>query len=254
MNKSSILVLTAFLGTHTATHAQTHKKAGTVSHTAKPAAAAITMQTETDSLSYAIGIEMAKFYKTQGIENLNLDLLNKALKDGMSASSKPLMTDNEAQTIMMTTAQKMMARKTEVTKKEGEAFLAKNKLKDSVVALPDGLQYKILKAGTGPKPKLDDKVKVHYVGKLLNGQEFDNSLKRGEPLDIDVSGVIKGWTEALQLMPVGSKWQLFIPSSLAYGDRQAGPDIKPGSTLIFDVELLDIVKPTATTDSTDSGK
>lgn len=233
-------------------NAQTRKKTTSSSRTST-SSTTVSLKNETDSLSYAIGVEMAKFYKAQGISILNLDLLNRALKDGMSATGKTLITDDVAQNIMMTTAQKMATRKAEITKKEGEAFLAKNKTKDSVVTLPDGLQYKILKAGTGVKPKAEDKVKVHYVGKLLNGQEFDNSLKRGEPLEIDVNGVIKGWTEALQLMPVGSKWQLYIPSSLAYGDRQAGPDIKPGSTLIFDVELLDIVIPT-TSDSTNTNK
>ncbi|PZP44795.1 MAG: peptidylprolyl isomerase [Pseudopedobacter saltans] len=256
MNKSRILLLTVFLGIYAASNAQTRKKATTTTtrKTTTTASSIISLKNETDSLSYAIGVEMAKFYKSQGINNLNLELLNKALKDGMSETGKTLMTDEVANNVMNTTAQKIAKRKSEETKKEGVAFLAQNKTKEGVVTLPDGLQYKIIKAGTGPKPKADDKVKVHYVGKLLNGQEFDNSIKRGEPLDIDVNGVIKGWTEALQLMPVGSKWQLYIPSELAYGDRQAGPDIKPGSTLIFDVELLDIVKPTTATDSTNTSK
>ena len=246
MKKSSILLLAAFLGTQATIQAQTRKKVKQLQHSVNTT---LSLKNETDSLSYAIGLEMAKFYKIQGINNLNFDILNKALRDGMS-SNKPLMTDEIAQNIMMTTAQKITLRKSEANKKEGEDFLAKNKSKEGVVALPDGLQYKIIKAGTGPKPTINDKVKVHYIGKLLDGKEFDNSIKRGEPLDIDVSGVIKGWTEALQLMPVGSKWQLYIPSNLAYGDRQAGPDIKPGSTLIFDVELLDIIKPAS--DSTKS--
>ena len=250
MDKSTVLLLTAFLGTQFVSNAQVHKKKQTPSHSPKTAKSATILKTETDSLSYAIGIEMAKFYKAQGIDHLNLELLNKALKEGMLPNAKPLMSDDAAQNIMMSTAQKMMARKTAITKKEGAAFLAKNKLKDSVVSLTDGLQYQILKAGTGPKPKASDKVKVHYVGTLIDGTEFDNSIKRGQPLDIDVSGVIKGWTEALQLMPVGSKWRLFIPSSLAYGDRQAGPVIKAGSTLIFDVELLGIVQPVNAKDST----
>lgn len=246
MKKSSILLLTAFVGAHFVSNAQVRKKTTitTTKHTVTTSA--LSLKNETDSLSYAIGMEMAKFYKTQGIENLNIDILNKALKDGMSGNAHPLMTEDVAQGVMMSTAQKMMDKKTEGTRKEGEAFLAKNKLKDSVVALPDGLQYKILKAGTGAKPKLNDKVRVHYAGTLIDGTEFDNSLKRGQPLDIEVSGVIKGWTEALQLMPVGSKWRLFIPSSLAYGNRPAGQVIKAGSTLIFDVELLDIVKPDTT--------
>jgi len=128
----------------------------------------------------------------------------------------------------------------EKNKKDGDAFLAENKGKEGVVALPSGLQYKILKAGDGEKPKSTDTVVCNYRGTLLNGKEFDSSYKRGQPATFPVSGVIKGWTEALQLMPVGSKWQLFIPPDLAYGDRGAGNDIAPGATLIFEVELLSI--------------
>jgi FKBP-type peptidyl-prolyl cis-trans isomerase FklB len=128
----------------------------------------------------------------------------------------------------------------EANKKDGEAFLAANKSKDGVVTLPSGLQYKILTQGTGPKPAASDSVVCNYRGTLLDGTEFDSSYKRGEPATFPVSGVIKGWTEALQLMPVGSKWQLFVPSDLAYGDRAPGPEIGPGSTLIFEVELLSI--------------
>jgi FKBP-type peptidyl-prolyl cis-trans isomerase len=125
-------------------------------------------------------------------------------------------------------------------KKEGDAFLAANKAKEGVVTLPSGLQYKIITAGTGPKPAATDSVVCNYRGTLIKGTEFDSSYKHGEPVTFTVNGVIKGWTEALQLMPVGSKWQLFIPSDLAYGDRGAGADIGPGSTLIFEVELLSI--------------
>ena len=130
----------------------------------------------------------------------------------------------------------------EASKKVGEEFLAANKAKEGVVTLPSGLQYKILTEGTGPKPAATDTVSCNYRGTLLDGKEFDSSYKRGQPLSIQVKGVIKGWTEALQLMPVGSKWQLFIPSDLAYGDRGADPrsGIGPGATLIFEVELLSI--------------
>jgi FKBP-type peptidyl-prolyl cis-trans isomerase FklB len=128
----------------------------------------------------------------------------------------------------------------ETNKKEGEAFLAANKTKEGVVTLPSGLQYKVLKAGTGPKPSANDSVVCNYRGTLLDNTEFDSSYKRGQPATFPVGKVIKGWTEALQLMPVGSKWQLFIPSELAYGPRGAGPDIGPNATLIFEVELLSI--------------
>src|ERR1700724_3269296 len=133
----------------------------------------------------------------------------------------------------------------EINKKAGDDFLAQNKAKEGVVALPDGLQYKILKEGTGPKPSATDSVGCNYRGTLLDGTEFDSSYKRGQPATFPVNGVIKGWTEALQLMKVGSKYQVVIPSGLAYGERGAGRDIEPNSTLIFDVELLD-VKPMST--------
>jgi FKBP-type peptidyl-prolyl cis-trans isomerase FklB len=128
----------------------------------------------------------------------------------------------------------------DANKKTGEAFLAANKSKEGVVVLPSGLQYKIEKAGTGPKPTPTDSVVCNYRGTLIDGKEFDSSYKRGQPATFPVTGVIKGWTEALQLMPVGSKWQLFVPADLAYGDRGAGADIGPGATLIFEVELMSI--------------
>jgi FKBP-type peptidyl-prolyl cis-trans isomerase FklB len=128
-------------------------------------------------------------------------------------------------------------------RKEGDTYLAANKAKDGVKVLPDGLQYKVLTDGNGPKPAATDTVTVNYRGTLIDGKEFDSSYKRGQPASFPVNGVIKGWTEALQLMPVGSKWQLFIPADLAYGDRGAGADIGPGATLIFEVELLSIGEP-----------
>ena len=127
-------------------------------------------------------------------------------------------------------------------KKTGTAFLTENKAKPGVVTTTSGLQYSVEKEGTGAKPTATDRVKVHYTGKLLDGKVFDSSVERGQPAEFGVGEVIKGWTEALQLMPIGSKWKLFIPADLAYGDRGAGADIKPGSTLVFDVELIDIVK------------
>ena len=189
-------------------------------------------------------------------------LVARGLKDAMTGA-KPLITDQDAQAAfaqlktemnekMKSQQQEMQAKMQEQQAKaheaaagnikEGETFLAANKSKDGIVALPSGLQYKILTAGTGPKPTASDTVECNYRGTLLNGKEFDSSYKRGEPLKIPVGGVIKGWTEALELMPVGSKWQLFIPSDLAYGDAGAGGDIPPGSTLIFEVDLLSIVE------------
>lgn len=177
----------------------------------------------------------------------------RGLRDGL-AGGKTLLNDEEAaaalkavqdelrakQQAKMQEAEEANKKVSEVNKKEGESFLADNKGKDGVVTLASGLQYKILKEGTGAKPAASDSVVCNYKGTLINGKEFDSSYKRGQPATFPVSGVIKGWTEALQLMPVGSKWQLFIPSDLAYGDHGAGADIGPGDTLIFEVELLSI--------------
>lgn len=173
-------------------------------------------------------------------------MLTQGLKDAL-AGGKTQMTDEEARTTL-TQLQEELRKKQEAkmqqageeNKKEGDAFLAANKTREGVVSLPSGLQYKILKAGTGPKPTATDSVVCNYRGTLIEGKEFDSSYKRGEPATFPVNGVIKGWMEALQLMPVGSKWQLFVPSDLAYGPRGAGADIGPNATLIFEVELLSI--------------
>lgn len=209
---------------------------------AKPQAAAKAqpvMKNALDSFSYALGLSMAAFYKEQGVENINTGLVTKALND--VKAGKQLLDENEINNAIITYMQAAKARKAAPYKKEGQAFLDSNKTKDSVVTLPSGLQYKIIKEGTGPKPTPDNKVRVHYQGSLLNGKIFDSSIQRGEPVVFSVNEVIAGWTEALMLMPVGSTWQLFIPSDLAYGDAGAGADIPPGATLIFDVELLEIV-------------
>lgn len=207
---------------------------------AKTAATAPVLKNATDSFSYAIGHSLASFYKQQGITDINNQLVLRALTD--IKNNKPLMDEMQANNCIMTRMQSIKSEKASVTKKEGEAFLAANKTKPGVITTASGLQYQVIKEGTGPKPTTEDRVKVHYQGTLIDGRIFDSSIQRGEPIEFGVTGVIAGWTEALQLMPVGSKWKLFIPSDLAYGDNQAGPDIKPGSTLIFEVELLEIVK------------
>lgn len=208
----------------------------------KPIAAAtqVVMKNSLDSFSYALGVSIAAFYREQGIQNVNTQLVTKALND--IKAGKPLMNDGTANQCMVNYVQEMRGEKAAGNKTAGQAFLAENKKQPGVVSLPSGLQYQVLKESTGAKPALTDKVKVHYTGTLLDGTVFDSSVQRGEPLEINVNGVIAGWIEALQLMPVGSKWKLFIPSHLAYGDNAAGAAIKPGSTLIFEVELLDIVK------------
>jgi FKBP-type peptidyl-prolyl cis-trans isomerase FklB len=211
--------------------------------TQKPAttAAPMALKTTQDSLSYAIGISVANFYKQQNITNINTALVMRAISD-VNKSSKPLLSEEQCNATIVNYMQKAKAQKASGNKKLGLDFLAANKNKPGVVTLPSGLQYTIMQAGTGPKPALTDMVRVHYHGTLIDGKVFDSSVERGKPIELSVNGVIPGWTEALQLMPVGSKWKLFIPSNLAYGDQAAGPMIGPGSTLIFEVELLDIVK------------
>jgi FKBP-type peptidyl-prolyl cis-trans isomerase FklB len=203
------------------------------------------LKTTQDSLSYAIGLSVANFYKQQNITDINTALVTRAIND-MTKQGKLLMDEQQANACIVGYMQKAKAEKAAGNKKIGEDFLAANKSKPGVITLPSGLQYTVVKEGTGPKPMLTDKVKCHYHGTLIDGRVFDSSVDRGQPIELNVNGVIPGWTEALQLMPVGSKWKLFIPSNLAYGDQQPGPMIAPGSTLIFDIELLDIVKDPAT--------
>jgi FKBP-type peptidyl-prolyl cis-trans isomerase FklB len=213
--------------------------------TAAPAAkkatpAAAVMKTGLDSLSYSLGMSLAQFYKQQGITTVNTTMVTRAINDALKGNT-PLLNEEQMNMSITNYLQKMKTEKSAVNKKEGEAFLAANASKPGVVTLPSGLQYSVIKEGTGPKPELTDTVKCHYHGTLINGKVFDSSVDRGQPAQFPVSGVIRGWVEALPLMPVGSKWKLFIPSELAYGDNQAGPAIGPGSTLVFDVELLEIV-------------
>ncbi len=200
-----------------------------------------------EKASYSIGVSIGKNFKNQGAD-LNLETVLQGMKDAVEGK-KTLMTDQEIQETMMSFSAQMRAKAQEKQKeageknrKEGEAFLAENKKKDGVKTTPSGLQYKVITMGTGTKPTTNDTVVTHYRGTLIDGTEFDSSYKRGEPATFPVTGVIKGWTEALQLMPVGSKWQLFIPSDLAYGPN-GRPSIPPSSTLLFDLELISIKEP-----------
>lgn len=237
------LILSALV---TGTFAQTKTTAKPVAKAASKPKAPVAAQkqsllkTETDSISYAIGLGVASFYKQQGIPNINATYVAKAINDHKN-NGKLILTTDQANACIMNYMQKLKAEQAAPNRKAGEAFLAANKTKPGVVTLPSGLQYLILKEGNGPKPTINDKVKCHYHGTLIDGTVFDSSVDRGEPIELSVGGVIQGWVQALQLMPVGSKWRLFIPSNLAYGDRETG-SIKAGSTLVFDVELLDIVK------------
>lgn len=198
-----------------------------------------------EKIGYAIGMFLANRVRPQAAD-FDANSVAQGLKDGLSGG-KTLMTEEESQatlnqwqTEMKAKQEQQMQQQAEANKKEGDAFLAANKTKEGVVATPSGLQYKVLTQGTGPKPTASDTVVCNYRGTLINGKEFDSSYKRGEPAEFPVGGVIKGWTEALQLMPVGSKYQLFIPPDLAYGARGAGADIGPNATLIFEVELISI--------------
>jgi FKBP-type peptidyl-prolyl cis-trans isomerase FklB len=205
----------------------------------------LTLKTQKDKVSYALGMNLGTNLHKETVD-VDPAIVLRGLKDAL-ASGKMLLTEDEAravltqlQTEVRGKQQEKMKVAGEMNKKESLEFLAANKAKDGVVTLPSGLQYKILTAGTGPKPTASDTVVCNYRGTLISGAEFDSSYKRGQPASFPVNGVIKGWTEALQLMPVGSKWQLFVPSELGYGDRGAGADIGPGATLIFEVELLSI--------------
>ncbi|MBM4348850.1 MAG: FKBP-type peptidyl-prolyl cis-trans isomerase [Deltaproteobacteria bacterium] len=198
-----------------------------------------------DKVSYIIGMDIGTNLKKQSIE-INPEILLRGIRDGLSGN-KPLMTDQEMKDTIASFQKEMQAKQEEVNKKmgeknkkEGEVFLAENKKKEGVVTLASSLQYKVIKKGSGKKPKSTDTVTTHYKGTLIDGTEFDSSYKRGQPVSFPVNGVIAGWTEALQLMEEGAKWQLFIPSPLAYGERGAGPQIGPNATLIFEVELISV--------------
>ena len=249
---------TATAATSTTKTAAT-KAAATTTTTAKKApvttksATTLTLKTQKEKTSYALGMNVGSNLKRQGVQgHVDPAIAARGFKDAL-AGNKSLLTDDETKTVLMQLQTdvnqerqgKMQAAGAAAheagapNRKAGEEFLAANKTKDGVVTLPSGLQYKILKQGDGPKPTAADTVTCNYRGTLLNGTEFDASEKHGGPASFPLGRVIKGWTEALQLMPVGSKWQLFIPPDLAYGDA-APAEIGPGSTLIFEVELLSI--------------
>ena len=194
-----------------------------------------------DKVSYALGLSIGNTFQSSGIKQLQVADFVKGLEDVLG-EKQPAISYEEAKQVINDYFMKLQQERLEINKQAGAEFLEINRHKAGVVELPSGLQYEILKQGTGAKPSASDKVKCHYHGTLINGTVFESSVQRGEPATFGVSQVIPGWVEALQLMPVGSKWRLFIPSNLAYGEHGAGDVIEPNSTLIFDVELLDIVK------------
>lgn len=223
------------------TSSTTTPKTATGAKTAVP----LVLKTQKDKVSYAIGLNIGKSFRKDSVD-VNSAIFARGVKDAITGA-KPLLTDEELKVVLTELQAELKKRQDDVTRlagetnqKAGEAFLAENRTKEGVVALPSGLQYKIVTAGTGPKPAETDSVVCNYRGTLLDGTEFDSSYKRGQPATFPVNGVIKGWTEALQLMPVGSKWQLFVPPDLAYGARGAGGEIGPNATLLFEVELISI--------------
>src|ERR1700733_1989709 len=237
--------------TGTAPKTSTAKKAPVTTKSATT----YTLKTQKEKASYALGMKIGGDLRRQGV-NVAVDpaVVGRGLRDALGGS-KTLLTEDEERAAL-TQLQNQVRGQQEAkaheaggtARKEGDAFLAVNKGKEGVTALPDGLQYKVLTPGSGPKPTANDTVTVNYRGTLLNGKEFDSSYKRGQPATFPVGGVIKGWTEALQLMPVGSKWQLFIPADLAYAERSPSPQIGPDSMLIFEVELLSIADKSKTPD------
>ena len=193
-----------------------------------------------DKVSYSLGLSIASNLISSGVKTLNAEAFN----DGLATvfeGRMPEINPDEANKILQNFFEGLQKEQGNAAKEAGNKFLEENKKQEGVITLPSGLQYKILKNGNGPKPKASDTVKCHYEGRLINGAIFDSSIRRGEPAEFPVSGVIAGWVEALQLMNTGSKWQLYIPWELAYGSHGAGQSIGPNETLIFDVELLDIV-------------
>jgi FKBP-type peptidyl-prolyl cis-trans isomerase len=218
-----------------AVQAQTKKPAP------KPAAkpVALVLKTKNDSLSYAFGISLGSYLKSQELTTVNYTAMNKAI-DQILKGQPTVMDVNGANQMMGQIVEAKNKKALTSEKARGQAFLEANKLRQGVATTASGLQYEILTKGTGAVPKLTDTIVAHYRGTLVDGKEFDNSYSRGEPITIPVSGVIAGWTEALQMMPVGSKWKLFIPSSSGYGDYGAGQDIPGGATLVFEVELVSI--------------
>jgi FKBP-type peptidyl-prolyl cis-trans isomerase FklB len=207
----------------------------------KTAGSDVVLKSAIDSFSYAAGLSIAGSMQQQGIDNINSEILSKALDDVLKKKPQ-LLTQEQATMTLQQKLQEFAKKKNDAQKEKGAACIAENKKRKGVISLPNGLLYEVLKSGEagGIKPTSIDTVVVDYVGTLVDGTEFDNSIKRGEPAEFPVNGVIKGWTEILQLMTKGDKWKVYIPSELGYGERGAGGSIPPNSTLIFEINLIDI--------------
>jgi FKBP-type peptidyl-prolyl cis-trans isomerase FklB len=243
IKKFALILAAASLGA--AAHGQSAPPAPAKDAPAAPAQDTSPLKTTAEKNGYALGMQIGTGIRKQGLE-VDAASFTKGFTDAF-AGGKTLLTEDEVRSILHAAQEEyqkeqsaILAAKAEATKKEGDAFLAANKAKDGVVTLPSGLEYKVLKTGDGKKPAPADTVVCNYRGTFLDGTEFDSSDKNGGPATFAVNGVIKGWTEALQLMPVGSKWELYVPAELAYGESGAGNVIPPNATLIFDVELLSI--------------
>ena len=213
-----------------------------VKATAKPtqAPASFKLATGMDSLSYAIGLNVGSNLKAQGVENFSYEAMNEGMRDAVAAVKKPLLDEQTASMTIQQKLQEYAGKKINVQKEEGKKFLAENKNQPGITELPNGIQYKIIKQGNGIKPALEDTIKVHYKGTTIDGKVFDDSYSRGEPIEFPLGNLVEGWKQTLPLMPVGSKWQIFLPSDYGYGDRGAGANIPGGATLIFELELLDV--------------
>ncbi len=236
---SGLAQQTPAASTKPATTAKTTTPAKSGTATKKTTAAPLKLTTDKEKASYAIGMSVGKKLHEDNVD-IDMAILVRGLKDA-AAGGKTLMTEDEVRASLVNLQKTMRDQALSKNKKLGDEYLAANKTKPGVVTLPSGLQYKVLQQGSGPKPTAEDSVVCNYKGALVDGKEFDSSYKRGEPATFPVTGVIKGWTEALQLMPVGSKWQLVIPPDLAYGES-GRPSIPPNSTLVFEVELVKIAE------------
>ncbi len=240
MKKYFLFALTVGIG-----FASTAQTKPAVKKTATASSAKVTsapqLKNALDSFSYALGMNVAQNVKEQGMTTVNANLIQKAFDDVFKGRPE-LFSQEVAMNILQTEMMKVSEKKSAGEKAKGTAFLTENKKRKGVITLPNGLQYEVLVAGdpNSIKARPIDTVKVDYVGTTITGEEFDSSIKRGEPTEFPLNGVIKGWTEILQLMPVGSKWKVFIPSDLAYGDRGAGAAIGPGATLIFEITLHEV--------------
>lgn len=238
MKKTKILIFVALTLAGGASFAQSK---GDKSNKSKKNKKEMTLKTELDTVSYSIGVNIAENLSNQGLNTLNVEALAKGMEDYLNQNDLAI-TREQGEQILQAYFQKVAMEAANKNKKEGEEFLAENGKKKGIVTLPSGMQYEIIQEGNGPVPTASDKVKTHYHGTLIDGTVFDSSVERGQPATFGVTQVIQGWQEALQLMPVGSKWRLYIPYNLAYGERGAGGQIGPFATLIFDIELIEIVK------------